>query len=273
LPAIVVFGLCFGFVGWLVFNRNPQVLFLGAINAGVPLLVGGVIMGLVFGNADTNEGKMEMGHFMATRPMATPDMARTMLRVAGISVFVSWAIWAAALLGLYGILLLAHVDLKPAFSDGLEWWRLPLTLAGTWLLLSFVATIGQTGRPILLGILFCGVPALTAGVTITSHWLLTPEGRLILEGSVVTIIGLVFAFGTVWAFVAARRRLFIAMPTVWAAMGAWIALCVLLVLILSPHHGVPPFPLPFFALMLGLLALVVFPLAAAPLALAWNRHR
>jgi hypothetical protein len=273
LPVIVVFGLCFGFVGWLFFNRNPQDLFAGATNAGVPLLVGGVIIGLVFGNAGPSEGKLEMGHFAGTRPMTSSEMSRTMLKVAGISVLVSWAIWAAALLALYAILLLANVVPKPALPAELGWWYLPLTLLGTWLALSFVATIGQTGRPILLGVLFCGVPALTVGITLVSHWLLTPEARSMLDGIVAMLFGSAFALGTIWAFVAARRRSFIALPTVWAAMCGWAALCVSLVLILSQHRVEPPFPLPFFALVLGLCALVVFPVAAAPLALAWNRNR
>jgi hypothetical protein len=83
----------------------------------------------------------------------------------------------------------------------------------------------------------------------------------------------VFALGTVWAFVAARRHSLIGSPTIWAASGVWGVLCVLLVLFWSQHRHEHMASLPTVAHAIGLLALVVFPFAAAPLALAWNRHR
>ena len=87
-------------------------------------------------------------------------------------------------------------------------------------------------------------------------------------------MGVIFILGTVWAFVAARRRSLIGSPTVWAAMVLWGALCALAMLFWSQHrneHWISPSPV--FVYLIGLLALVVFPLAAAPLALVWNRNR
>ena len=66
LPAIVIMGLVFGFFGWLLFNRNPRELFEGATAAGALLPVGGLIIGLIFGNSSTSlGGTLEMGPFQA----------------------------------------------------------------------------------------------------------------------------------------------------------------------------------------------------------------
>ncbi len=274
LPAIVIMGLAFGFLGWLLFNRNPRELFDAATAAGAMLPVGGLIVGLFFGNASTNlGGLLEMGSFHAARPMTSPEMSRTMLKTAGVSVIIAWAIWAAAYLGLYAILLLANVGPRSLFPSEVGWWYLPLTLLGTWLALTCMATIGQAGRPILFGVLFCGVPAVTVGVIVISHFVLTPGATTVLNECITTLVGVVYLLGTIWAFAAARRRAAIGSPTIWAASSAWVALCALLVLFWSQHRDEHAASLPSFVLMLGLFALVVFPLAEAPLALAWNRNR
>jgi hypothetical protein len=277
LPFMVIFGLLVGLVGWLVFNRNPRDLLQGATTAGAFLPIAGLIMGLVFGNVNTLEGKLEMGHFLATRAMTSSDMSRATLKAAGISALLAWAIWTVALLGLYAILLLAnfgpHELLKDHLPGEVNWWYFPLTLLGTWLGLTFVMTIGQTGRPILLGALFCGVPAITIVVALFSHFVLTPDGKIMLNQVIATLIGLIYILSTVWALAAARRSLAIDSRTVWAAIGAWVALGVSFVLFWLQHRGEHPTSLPLFVHVIGLMALVVFPLAASPLAVAWNRNR
>ena len=87
--------------------------------------------------------------------MTSPDMSRTMLRVAGMSVLTAWVIWAATYFALYAILVLANAAPKSLFPDEAGWLYFPLTLLGAWLGLTCMATIGQAGRPILFGILFC----------------------------------------------------------------------------------------------------------------------
>ncbi len=274
LPAIVVMGLAFGFFGWLLFNRNPRELFDGAIAAGAMLPVGGLIVGLFFGNATTNlGGTLEMGPFLAARPMTSLDMSRTTLRAAGVSVLVAWVIWIAAYIGLYATLLMANVAPRKLFPDELGWWYFPITLLGTWLLLACMTAIGQAGRSLLFGTLYCGVPAVTIGVLLISHFVLTPEAAVALIEGITTLLGVAYLLGTIWAFVVARRRAAIGSPTIWIASSAWAALCALLVVFWSQHRSEHPATLPLLIHLAGALALVVFPFAAAPLALAWNRNR
>ena len=116
--------------------------------------------------------------------------------------------------------------------------------------------------------------ALSIGANVFSQSALSPAAQTIFGLSVTAASGVVFILVTAWAFVAARRRSLIGPPTVWSAMGIWGALCTLVVLYWSLHrHPHTAMPLPVYVAVVGLLALVVFPFAAAPLALAWNRTR
>jgi hypothetical protein len=274
LPGLVAIALPFVFIMWGLFNRDPKELFTAATAVGALLPIGGLLIGLIFGNPGPADGKLEMGHFMATRPMTSPDLSRTMLKAAGISVLLAWVVWATAFLVLYAILLLAHVEPRPQLPREVGWWFIPLTLVGTWLALTVMAVIGQAGRPTLFGALFCGLPGVSLGLLAFSQYVLTPEARAQFGEGMTILVGAIFIAGTIWAFAAARRRRFIGSRIVWGSAGAWCGLCILLVLFWSQHHSeyLTP-PVPFFVHVIGLLALVVFPLAAAPLALAWNRNR
>jgi hypothetical protein len=76
--------------------------------------------------------------------------------------------------------------------------------------------------------------------------------------------------GTAWAFVAARRRALIGWATVYVAGTVWAALTAFVVL---ARVVLPAAPHLTFFFFICLSALVVAPLATAPLALAWNRNR
>ncbi len=274
LPAIVVVALACLFVGWLLFNRNPWDLFEGATHVGAMLPIGGLMVGFLFGSASTNQGgSLELGPFQATRPMTSSDMSRTTLLAAGKSVLVAWGIWAAAYLALYAILHLVKVAPGLQLPDEMAWWYFPLTLVGTWLGLACLATIGQAGRPVLFGILFIGTPALAFALLLLSHFVLTPEDSKALEAGITTLVGVIFLVGTIWAFAAARRRRMIGWPTVGASASVWVVLFAVLVGFWLQHRSELTASLPFLVHATGLLTLVVFPLAAAPLALAWNRNR
>jgi hypothetical protein len=83
---------------------------------------------------------------------------------------------------------------------------------------------------------------------------------------------------TVWLFVVARRRVLISSSVVLASLVAWIALC-LLAAMLGPRDPAgqlrmfAAFPWQGWLVIAGVLGLVVFPFAAMPLAIAWNRNR
>jgi hypothetical protein len=89
-------------------------------------------------------------------------------------------------------------------------------------------------------------------------------------GALAFAFGAALVVGAVWAFIAARRRQLIAAPTAWVSL-AIVVLLLTCAALLFPDH--PPLPAPSYALIIGLLTLTVVPIAASPLAVAWNRHR
>ena len=152
----------------------------------------------------------------------------------------------------------------------LGWWYFPVTLLGCWTVVSVFASVAMTGRTLFLVQIIVGLFAFTLGETMFSKYALTREARLPFERGVWLAVGVALALGTVWAFVAARRRGLIGSPTVARALSVWGVLSGLIALDWTLHPARP--------LMLGVLAvcaasLVVAPLATAPLALAWNRNR
>ena len=267
---LLVLPICFSL--WLLVDRVPQNLYEGVLAGGAFLTLGALIVGLMMGNAGPVDGRFEMGHFAATRPMTNTDLARTMLKTAAISVLAAWVLWAVAFFILYLILLIAHVTPRSELPRDLGWWYFPATLVGAWLGVSFLATIGQAGRPKFFMILFFGsLTILLAGIILRSDLLPQDEqSRGLVENVLMIGASLLFILGTSWAFVAAHRRSLVALKSVYAAAAIWSGLP-LLVVAHAAVRAAAPFAVYFF--VVGLMSLAVFPLAAAPLALSWNRHR
>jgi len=69
-------------------------------------------------------------------------------------------------------------------------------------------------------------------------------------------------------FVAARRHRFIGDRAIGTAGGIWLVMCTVIVVALSREN-----PVSVTVLICGTMALSIAAVAAAPLALAWNRHR
>ena len=273
MPAIVLaLGAIFG-LGWLCFNRVPLNLFEGAFWGGVFLPVGGLIIGLLIGNAGPTDSKMEMGHFLSTRPMTSAEMARIMLKTAALSLLAAWVLWMLGFLAVCVVLQAAHAQVQIALPQPQGWRQFPVTLFGAWLSVAFLATLAQAGRPRLTMTLFCSAMALMIGGILFTKYMLDRDPLLAAQfrdGSLIAA-GLIFVLGTAWAFVAARRRSLIGSPTVYAAAGIWIAASALVVSLQWSAAFANPLPLHVF--VVGVLALAAFPLAGAPLALAWNRNR
>ena len=270
LPAAAVMGLAAGFGCWLIFSRNPQQLFNGVIGCGALLCACGLIIGMVMGNVGTNDVDFEMGHFLATRPMKSTEMAYLILKSGGLGVLMAWLIWGAAFLTVYLILLACQLAHAPVFPASVEWWFFPLTLVGPWVTLTLVTMCGLIGRPKLMIMLLTGGVSLWIGMLLYSKFGLSREGQAkLLQGGQITA-GLACVGGTFWLFAVARRRLLIGSATALFAVTAWLLLGMLVVVDRWVH---PARPLSEHLLVAGVLALAVAPLAGAPLALAGNRHR
>jgi hypothetical protein len=121
-----------------------------------------------------------------------------------------------------------------------------------------------------LALVFGSLFGFWIGFMLFAKYALAPEEQLEFEHGIAAGVGVALALATAWLFIAARRRSLIRTETILVGLVGWIALGALA----APHWALHmEESLTGYVFMVGLLALVVAPLAAAPLALAWNRTR
>jgi uncharacterized membrane protein YdcZ (DUF606 family) len=269
MPAVVLFGMFIGLSIWGICIRDVKELFEGFVAGGSMLTLSG-LLGLLLGNVGSNDTTFEMGHFLATRPLTNSELSRTTLKVLARSVLTAWSIWAVPFLALYAILYARQAVPDVKVLNDFGWWYFPATLLGCWAVVSVFAMSSMTGRTELPAQLICGLLAASVGLDLFRRFVLPESVRMPFDRGVSVTIAALLLFGTVWTFVAARRRSLIGRPTVGFAASAWTLLSGLIVLDWALH---PARPWLAGLLAVSAAALVVAPLAAAPLALAWNRNR
>lgn len=267
--AILVAFLTIFLVAWLLGGPAPQELIEGLWAGSRVMLVlaalGGMVMGSAGGSSD-----LKMGSFLATRPMTTTAMTRTLLRTAALSLLLAWAVWALAVAVACGIFWACGAAPETLFPKWLEWREIPASLLGSWIILASWISLALTGRATLIVRALVVLLSTYIGVALTAKFTLSSEMRAMVFHAIAAAIGVAFLVGTAWLLAASRRRGLVDAPTLWAALAVWVAL-VVGVAILFPHSDAIPGTA--YVLAVGALALAVAPLAAAPLALAWNRHR
>jgi hypothetical protein len=275
LPAMVIMGLVMGFGIWLIGIRESKALYEGLVSGGALLVLGGFLGGFVFGNLGRPDSHLQIGHFLATRPISTTEIARSVLKCAAKGLLIAWTIWAVAFFALYALLWSLGVGFMLSMPAPLGWWYLPATLVGAWAAMGVLTPVALAGRQTLAAVLIFGSVALFVGLLLLSKYALSREGQeQFFQGSLVAC-GIALMLGTAWAFSAARRRSLIGGPTLIVASVVWVALCTLVALQRLSSLGTshPAERLPLYIAAVGILALAVSPLATAPLALAWNRNR
>jgi hypothetical protein len=270
MPASVGMGLFMGLGIWLVANRKANGLVEGFAVGGGLLLLAGLICGCILGNVGQADSDLQVGQFLATRPITNSDLARIILKTAAKSVFVAWVIWTVAFLCLYAILLALGVNLQTALPAELGWWYFPATLVGAWTAVGVIAPIAMAGRPILIATTLFGASVLFCGLVLFSKNVLSVQGQDYFVEGLSVFWGIAFVVWTIWGFAVARRRSLIGWPTLYVALSVWAALCTVVTMVWGSHSTER---LPLLVCVEGLLALSVAPLATAPLALAWNRTR
>ncbi|HUQ67990.1 MAG TPA: hypothetical protein VM165_00615 [Planctomycetaceae bacterium] len=273
MPACVVFGLVVGGFVWLIFSRKGEDLFAGLIGGGGVLSLVGFICGLILGNSGPNDANFAMGHFLGTRPLTNSQFSRIILWTAAKSVGWAWLLWATPLVVLYLALVPTGLVSLPLLRDDqwrMAWWYVPVTFLGPWTVMTFFATIGLTGRSRPFVDIMIGGFALFIGGNVFSSYALTFEQQRMLGQGIIVTLGVVAVLGTSWLFHLSRRRELIAAPSAWISLGLW---AVLTTGVAVAKGFDPRMPLAVCVFMAGAIALVVAPIAATPLAIAWNRTR
>lgn len=278
LPAVVCFALLFGMGIWLFFNRNPAELVEGFVVGGGLLSAMGLVGGLIAGNCGRNDTKPEMGQFLATRPLSNRALARIILRVAARSVVICWLIWVAVFGVVVGVLVLTGNRDRLAMIGSanwwsMHWWYVPATLLGCWIVVATVASAYLSGRPILLAKIVSALLAFYVAVMLSAK-LLDWNSRFVVTIVLLTITGLALVVIAVWLMIAALRRSVLSAAEVCSAGFVWAGLSVVAVFecLRQPLQS-PGTQLGTAILLVGIAAFAVVPFAAAPLSIAWNRHR
>lgn len=239
--------------------------------------MGGLMTGSVLGSETWEKQRRGMRTFTAVTPVSDARLARSYLlnTIKTSSVFWVMLVTAAAvvlLIGLWrsgtGALLSDFENLKHPRVLGTWWLPLFLLLSylSTWTAAGLTASLTWTGRDWLVGLVVTIVFSLMLFVPFTLHTFIPPESRDAAQHAVLHAAGILTAVLTLAAFHAAIRKRLINGRSAWFAVVAWTIESAVLWCFL-------PVAAIYRLAWTGVLACTVAPIATAPLALAWNRHR
>jgi hypothetical protein len=224
--------------------------------------------------------------FLATRPVTSTTLVVAKLQVAVLSALAVWVLMVTALAGV--VVLAGRWNLL--LEVGGSWFGttttpqllavLAVILAGlaalTWINLISGLALSLTGRRWLILAVGIAVVALGVAAVAFGQWLVAhPEYRAVFRAALPWLLGGVVAVKTLcggWMLWALRRRGLVTGRSLALLSGLWLLAAGCL---LGWYFWMVPSELvPVLYLALGVvLVLPLNRLAAAPLALEWNRHR
>jgi hypothetical protein len=272
-PAAVLGGSLPSIVLWGIVSGDLQPLMAGFAVSCWGLCAVTFIAGLILGSLGT-KGDVVLGQFLATRPLTTAEMARELLRTAAIGCLLAWVVWGI----LFGIVFFMSWMLRYAPAEMLpkefNVGFLAAAIVVSWGVMGCVMTIALAGRAQLVframlafgAVIVLGIPA--------GKYALTPLAADRLYGAIVSMTCMAVVGGTIWSLWLANKRELITRRAVGLSVVAWAALasCAALAIPFGPTPSLLHW-LFSWLLLFGSTALIVAPIAAAPLALAWNRTR
>ncbi|HEX4070348.1 MAG TPA: hypothetical protein VHX68_04245, partial [Planctomycetaceae bacterium] len=270
IPATVTIGLVVGLLVWLIASRKAEALYEGLLAAGGLISIVGLLTGFLLGQVGSRETDLQIGQFLATRPVTSTEMARTILKCEATGLIIAWTIWAASFLALAETLRALQVTFPMRLLAPLGWWYFPATLVGPWAAMGLSTPLFLTGRKGFVRAIVIGSMVFAVGLMLFLRLAFSHEWQEQFFRGALLVVGIMLVLGTVWSFLAAQKRSLIGAPTVVVAASVWGALCALVAIYGISHPGQESFA---YFLAVGILALAVSPLATAPLALAWNRNR
>jgi hypothetical protein len=276
VAVIILLGV-FGVTG----ARTAALQFAVMLQVG---LAAPVFAGMIIGQCGR---KSKIDDFKATLPVSNSRLSAMILRSGSVGLLSTWVIYVAAVLFMLGwYFMVGQIDEIPleeyyGFKNTVRQLgyinALFLVVAGIiviWGAMGLGASMTLIGRPWLLWgfwLAVCSIgPVLMALDTLHTLNLIPFNVVPTLWRSLPWTIGIGCLLGTVLAFLAALRRYLIAWRIPCLGLGLWLLLCISVGWAWLPNDDPKTSTM---VLVAGLLALSVAPLATAPLALAWNRHR
>lgn len=200
--------------------------------------------------------RFDMKSFLATRPLSDGDLAMSVLGNTAAAIGASATIWSIGVLATVAV-----CDCPPPIPD---WRVVPMLLLCAWT---------WTGLGLTLGLArswFIPVVGGALGIfLVLSFWLLNAFRSDEIELFLMLAFLLCCFGGTALTFVAAVRRQILSRRSLLGCLTGYLAL---LAWSYSTRDAAG-MSLWGHLLLIGLCAVPFAPLAAAPLALSWNRHR
>jgi hypothetical protein len=183
----------------------------------------------------------------------------------------AWGTWMAAMLLMTALAYAVGArgstfDRLPSLGEALPFLWLPLI---SWTFTTLMTTLVAAGRAWLMALVLGMAFSAGIGLVLLRESLGEPALE-VLDIALCAGGGAMALGGTLWAYFAAARRKLITRRSVLIVAAAWSAVSIAVVL--STWRGMPQRDA-LACLLLGVLALSVFPWAALPLAIRWNRHR
>ena len=272
------------FISMLLISVDRDNVTLGwrllAIVWVLPILFAGALGGKLA--ARDAWSKFPLGPFIGTRPLATTSLVRIKLAMCFVSALITWAIT---------LICLSTILLRPGFAasiyqvaHAIGFWKstglallfflAPIVLI--WLLMASSLCVGLTGREWIVTVLVLVVQGLVGFGVLFGFWLfLHPEWQATAKAAVPWLtaffIGLkLLAASLVSSALVRSQQLHPSTAANW--LGCWSLAVIALFLVAT--WSLPSTLLITSTLLGSLVLLVPFSrLAAAPLALHWNRHR
>lgn len=286
MPQVMVFALILiaGFMAYFHWTHGLRAA--DALDVLIRLSYSGILVmsvpiGMIIGNCAQTFQKHTIDQYRATRPVRDRVLAFAVMRCAGLTILASWAVCMAAVLALLGWMALhgtlsvtklglwRELVLNTRFS-WLGFWVVPLhyglILLCAWSLLLLFALPAMSGRAGQAGgvLLLVGVGLLSNAII---QIRLTPYMREFMAGLWSSVLGAGFILGAWNAFLAAGRRGVIVPWLRWVGAAFCVGALAATLVVMQRE------PIATRIFVAGLCCLLVSPLALAPLAIHWNRHR
>jgi hypothetical protein len=247
-----------------------ELLIVSPVMALAGVIAASFAIALAMGHCNLPRGRMEVSTFQAALPVSDQSMAAAIMKTTMLATLVTWCLWLAVFAAVVLLMWIVNGErgLLRLSQDHFQPMRPKLMVhlsvaAMTWILPAVYVPIGLTGRKGLLLAAITTLPALLLSLNLLSQYRLIP-GWLLVYAIAALMVG-----GTLAALAAAHRfnKLLLSLPM---ALMFWLLLCGGCA---GAIYDAEEFFWPGLALMVGLAGLAVSPLATAPLAIYWNRHR
>jgi hypothetical protein len=268
-PVTVLAFITFALIVWSFVSRDVVELVAAFANGCWFISIAAVLGGVLLGSVGNHDGVV-MGQFLATRPITSLDLSRRLMIVAVKNLAFAWGIWGTVLLAIMLVLRLDGQSPWAYLPAEFRWQSLAGAMLLSWAAMASVIALALWGRAKLVSQLFVGLSLGYVTLMLLAKFALNDQAREALMHGLVAVTGLAFTGITIAAFVAAKKRGLIEAPVAGAAVAVWITLIAACILAWPADLAITRSG---EFLLYGSLALVVAPIAAAPLALAWNRTR